>query len=62
MPLALPLGFAALILLAPAARAEDDGTIRVVGHPDPEGLLPDQSAPAAISGVGVPFITSASAS
>lgn len=57
MPLALPLGFAALILLAPAARAEDDGTIRVVGHPDPEGLLPDQSAPAAISGVGVPFIT-----
>jgi iron complex outermembrane receptor protein len=34
----------------------DRGTIRVVGHPDPEGLLPDQSAPKAISAVSSAFI------
>ena len=37
--------------------AADTPTIRVIGHPDPEGLLPDQQAPAATSAVAAPFIT-----
>ncbi|MBN9144438.1 MAG: TonB-dependent receptor [Novosphingobium sp.] len=31
-------------------------TIRVIGHPDPEGLLPEQSAPKAISAISADFI------
>jgi iron complex outermembrane receptor protein len=30
--------------------------IRVVGHPDPEGLLPDQTAPKAVSAISSDFI------
>ena len=48
------------LLFAPAAiAAEDDAepaTIRVVGHPDPEGLLPDQTAPKSVSAISADFI------
>jgi len=55
--LALPI-----VLLATPARAStppDDGdppVIRVVGHPDPEGLLPDQTASKAVSAISSDFI------
>ncbi|WBO24706.1 TonB-dependent receptor [Sphingomonas abietis] len=48
-----------------ATRAEtgDDATtdttvdpIRVIGHPDPEGLLPEQTAPKAVSAIATAFI------
>lgn len=55
--LALP----ALLLAPPALAAEsDDGVpanIQVIGHPDPEGLLPDQTAPKAVSAISAEFIT-----
>jgi iron complex outermembrane receptor protein len=62
------LGGAALALFAPLAMAEtapetggeapDARTdIQVIGHPDPEGLLPDQIAPKAISAISADFIT-----
>ena len=41
----------------PAAPATDASTIQVVGHPDPEGLLPDQNAPKAVSAVSADFIS-----
>jgi len=52
----------ALLAVAPAAAeapADKDaaGDIRVVGHPDPEGLLPDQSDPKAVSAISADFIT-----
>jgi len=51
----------ALLLAAPAwAAGPDDAQpadIRVVGNPDPEGLLPDQSAPQARSAISADFIT-----
>ncbi|MGF7154212.1 TonB-dependent receptor [Novosphingobium gossypii] len=42
-----------------AADAENDGgtDIQVIGHPDPEGLLPDQTAPKAVSAISADFIT-----
>lgn len=36
--------------------AEDVTGIRVIGHPDPEGLLPDQTAPKAQSAISADFI------
>ncbi|EJL27781.1 TonB-dependent receptor [Novosphingobium sp. AP12] len=60
------LGGAALafpvLLFAPAAMASDAaddadrGDIQVIGHPDPEGLLPDQTAPKAVSAISSDFI------
>ncbi|WP_159980621.1 MULTISPECIES: TonB-dependent receptor [unclassified Novosphingobium] len=58
------LGGAALafpaLLFAPVALADDDGAdraeIQVLGHPDPEGLLPDQTAPKAVSAISSDFI------
>ena len=52
---------AALILAASGAAAapgdtSDPAGIRVVGHPDPEGLLPDQTAPKAVSAISTDFI------
>lgn len=49
------------LLAAPAAMAEaaDDAgpsDIQVIGHPDPEGLLPDQTAPKAVSAISADFI------
>ena len=53
------------LFLAPSAMAEteadarDDaapGSIEVIGHPDPEGLLPDQTAPKAVSAISTDFI------
>ena len=50
------------LLLANPAYAEtpaddaDQAPIRVVGHPDPEGLLPDQTAPKAVSAISAEFI------
>ncbi|TCM20622.1 iron complex outermembrane receptor protein [Novosphingobium sp. PhB165] len=53
------LAFPALLLATPAAAEADDANprdIQVVGHPDPEGLLPDQTAPKAISAISADFI------
>lgn len=55
--LALPV-----LLFSPAAMAAENAeadptTIRVVGHPDPEGLLPDQTAPKSVSAISAEFIT-----
>ncbi|WP_246331490.1 TonB-dependent receptor [Sphingomonas chungangi] len=48
----------ALLLGTPALAADDAPTdIKVVGHPDPEGLLPDQTAPRAVSAISADFIT-----
>lgn len=42
---------------AHAAEADNaPDAIRVIGHPDPEGLLPEQSAPKAISAISADFI------
>jgi iron complex outermembrane receptor protein len=54
-------GVAPALLLAPIALAAspDEGApadIRVVGHPDPEGLLPDQTVPKAVSAISADFI------
>ncbi|CAM5348793.1 hypothetical protein ACFSUK_14160 [Sphingobium scionense] len=50
----------ALLMIASPAMAEDapdqSTNIQVVGHPDPEGLLPDQSAPKAVSAISTDFI------
>lgn len=55
--LAVPL----MLLGSPvrAADADDDGgtDIQVIGHPDPEGLLPNQTAPKAVSAISADFIT-----
>lgn len=55
---------AACALVAGAAHADEagsdnldaGGSIRVVGHVDPAGLLPDQDAPKAVSSIGEAFI------
>lgn len=53
---------APVLYLATPARAAapaddaDPGSIRVVGHPDPEGLLPDQTAAKAVSAISAEFI------
>lgn len=39
-----------------AENTGDPAAIRVIGHPDPEGLLPDQTAPKAISAISADFI------
>jgi iron complex outermembrane receptor protein len=49
------------LFLAPAAMAASEeeaapDSIEVIGHPDPEGLLPDQTAPKAISAISADFI------
>lgn len=56
------LAFALLssaVLAAPALAEDKDppGDIVVTGHPDPEGLLPDQHAPKAQSAISADFIT-----
>lgn len=54
---ALALAMAGFAAQASAAEADaDPAPIRVIGHPDPEGLLPDQSAPKAISAISADFI------
>ncbi len=50
-----------MLIVAPSAMAAgrddaDPETIQVTGHPDPEGLLPDQTAPKAVSAVSADFI------
>ncbi|WP_428334126.1 TonB-dependent receptor [Novosphingobium sp.] len=55
----LLLALPALLLANPAYAAtpfDDADTIRVTGHPDPEGLLPDQTAPKAVSAISAEFI------
>jgi iron complex outermembrane receptor protein len=52
--LALPASGA---LAATPGDAPTPPDIEVVGHPDPEGLLPDQTAPKAVSAVSSDFIT-----
>lgn len=47
---------AAGLPLAAKAADPDPDTIQVVGHPDPEGLLPPQTAPKAVSAIGSAFI------
>ncbi len=51
----------ALLLAWPAGAStlvddSDPTAIRVVGRPDPEGLLPDQTAPKAVSAISADFI------
>lgn len=49
-----------LLLAQPALAADDDNdasTIRVVGNPDPAGLLPDQTEPKAVSAITADYIT-----
>jgi len=48
----------ALLLGSPAMAADDaaPAAIDVIGHPDPEGLLPDQTAPRAVSAISADFI------
>jgi len=60
--LALPVLLATPVLAAARDDADraDPPTpqdIRVVGHPDPEGLLPDQTAPTAVSAISTDFIS-----
>jgi iron complex outermembrane receptor protein len=50
-------GAALALLLAPPVHAADATDIHVIGHPDPEGLLPDQTAPKAVSAISADFIT-----
>jgi len=67
MPISVPglkisaLALPALLFAAPAlAEESDDGgtaNIEVVGYPDPQGLLPDQTAPKAVSAISADFIT-----
>jgi iron complex outermembrane receptor protein len=46
-----------LILAQPAwAEAPPATEIEVIGHPDPEGLLPDQTAPRSVSAIATDFI------
>ncbi|WP_267393525.1 MULTISPECIES: TonB-dependent receptor [unclassified Sphingomonas] len=48
------------LLACPAAAqttAADPADIRVIGHPDPEGLLPDQTDAKAVSAISADFIT-----
>ncbi|WP_395398282.1 TonB-dependent receptor [Novosphingobium sp. BL-8A] len=50
-----------ILLLATPALADSAGdagptVIQVIGHPDPEGLLPDQTAPKAVSAISSDFI------
>jgi iron complex outermembrane receptor protein len=52
-------GVALIPMAASAADTTEDRdapTIRVVGHADPEGLLPDQNAPRSVSAVSSAFI------
>ncbi len=55
------LALAAGLLVMPAAAWAQDGgdenaDIQVVGHRDPEGLLPDQTTPRAVSAISADFI------
>ncbi|NOW48245.1 iron complex outermembrane receptor protein [Novosphingobium sp. SG751A] len=55
---ALALAMAGFATQAKAAETPADANaIRVIGHPDPEGLLPDQSMPKAISAISTAFIS-----
>jgi iron complex outermembrane receptor protein len=48
-----------MLFAGPALAAADDAdtaVIQVIGHPDPEGLLPDQTAPRAVSAISSDFI------
>jgi len=55
--LALPALFLAQPAMASTVSDDaDPPVIRVVGHPDPEGLLPDQTAPKAVSAISADFI------
>jgi iron complex outermembrane receptor protein len=54
---ALSAGCMALPVAASAQQAADQSNdIRVVGHRDPEGLLPDQTEPKAVSAISADFI------
>ncbi len=54
---ALAAGFMAMSVAASAQHATGPANdIRVVGHRDPEGLLPDQTAPKAVSAISSEFI------
>jgi iron complex outermembrane recepter protein len=53
---AVALSGLVLAALPAFARADDTQPIQVNGHPDPEGLLPPQTAPQAISAIGTAFI------
>ena len=54
--LSLSVAFIAMPAGAASNDAADTTDIKVVGHPDPEGLLPDQAAPKAVSAISADFI------
>lgn len=54
--LVLPAMLFAPSVMATEAEDSDDNAIRVVGHVDPLGLLPDQDAPKSVSAVSSDFI------
>ena len=55
--LAFPALFTAAFAAAPALADEaDTSPIQVIGHADPEGLLPDQTEPKAVSAISSEFI------
>ncbi|EIZ80781.1 TonB-dependent receptor [Novosphingobium sp. Rr 2-17] len=55
--LAFPILLFAHTAIASATDNDADrAEIRVIGHPDPEGLLPDQTAPKAVSAISSDFI------
>lgn len=54
--LAAPLLLLAVPADALASDKDDRTVIQVTGHPDPEGLLPDQTAPKAVSTISADFI------
>lgn len=56
LALSIAVSMAGFAAQAHAAEADDPAVIRVTGHPDPEGLLPDQTAPKAISAISSDFI------
>ena len=62
LPIAVMAGAALVPMAVSASTAADTAgeregpAIRVVGHPDPEGLLPDQNAPRSVSAVSSAFI------
>ena len=54
--MALPMLLGASTAMAAPGEKADPATIQVIGHPEPEGLLPDQIAPKAVSAISADFI------
>jgi iron complex outermembrane receptor protein len=55
--LVLPALLFAHPVFADETENDDPANIQVIGYPDPQGLLPDQNAPKAVSAISADFIT-----